>query len=193
MIAGGLAGASPHMISATITAISRLVFEFKGKWLSLFVPIEIITPYPEVISQQMHNEIFITLLAFLSSPNREIVKSTLGFVKLAVHTLPIETLRPHLKDTVTALLRWSHDHKNHFKAKVRHVLERIIRRFGWDEVYGCAAEEESAKVLINIKKQKERAKRKKARAEDEIESVSTVHSMRPLVDTHRPLLLGARC
>lgn len=36
MIAGGLAGASPHMISATVTAISRLVFEFKGQeihWL----------------------------------------------------------------------------------------------------------------------------------------------------------------
>lgn len=31
MIAGGLAGASPHMISATITAISRLMFEFRGK------------------------------------------------------------------------------------------------------------------------------------------------------------------
>lgn len=31
MIAGGLAGASPHMISATITAISRLIFEFKGR------------------------------------------------------------------------------------------------------------------------------------------------------------------
>lgn len=30
MMAGGLAGASPHMISATITALSRLVFEFKG-------------------------------------------------------------------------------------------------------------------------------------------------------------------
>jgi ribosomal RNA-processing protein 12 len=30
MVVGGLAGASPHMISATITAISRLVFEFKG-------------------------------------------------------------------------------------------------------------------------------------------------------------------
>lgn len=33
MIAGGLAGASPHMISATVTAISRLVFEFKGEHL----------------------------------------------------------------------------------------------------------------------------------------------------------------
>lgn len=31
MVAGGLAGASPHMISATVTAISRLVFEFKGE------------------------------------------------------------------------------------------------------------------------------------------------------------------
>lgn len=30
MMAGGLAGATPHTISATITAISRLVFEFKG-------------------------------------------------------------------------------------------------------------------------------------------------------------------
>jgi ribosomal RNA-processing protein 12 len=30
MVAGGLAGASPHMISATVTAISCLVFEFRG-------------------------------------------------------------------------------------------------------------------------------------------------------------------
>ena len=30
MVAGGLAGASAHMISATVTAISRLIFEFKG-------------------------------------------------------------------------------------------------------------------------------------------------------------------
>lgn len=33
MVAGGLAGASAHMISATVTAISRLVFEFKGAFL----------------------------------------------------------------------------------------------------------------------------------------------------------------
>lgn len=34
MIAAGLAGATPHMISATVTAISRLVFEFKGTMIS---------------------------------------------------------------------------------------------------------------------------------------------------------------
>ncbi|KAG6830460.1 hypothetical protein H0H92_000613 [Tricholoma furcatifolium] len=143
MVAGGLA-ASPHMISATVTAISRLVFEFK-----------------DVISAKMLSEIFSTLLVFLTSANREIVKSILGFVKLSIHTLSTEIIRPHLKDLVPGLLSWSHDHKNHFKSKVRHIFERMLRRFGWDEVYSCAGEEEAAKVLVNIKKRKERAKRKK--------------------------------
>jgi ribosomal RNA-processing protein 12 len=30
MTAAGLAGTTPHMISASITALSRLLFEFKG-------------------------------------------------------------------------------------------------------------------------------------------------------------------
>ena len=112
----------------------------------------------------MLNEIFSTLLVFLSSANREIVKSTLGFVKLATHTLPEDLIRPQLPQLVPALLSWSHDHKNHFKAKVRHIFERMIRRFGYQEVHSCAKGEEAAKVLVNIKKRKDRAKRKKVLA-----------------------------
>ncbi|KAF8639555.1 hypothetical protein AX17_001459 [Amanita inopinata Kibby_2008] len=161
MIAGGLAGASPHMISATVTAISRLVFEYKDS-----------------IPPKMHNEIFSTMLVFLSSANREIVKSVLGFIKLCIHTLPAEFVRPHLKELVPALLRWSHSHANHFKAKVRHIFERMIRRFDWDEIYGCASGDEAAKVLVNIKKRKERAKRKKANAKEE-EDGTEVPSAKP--------------
>lgn len=148
MLSGGLS-ASPHMISATITAISRVLFEFK-----------------ETVTPEMQSEIFTTLLGFLSSANREIVKSVLGYVKLAIHTLPAEIIKPHLSDLVTALLSWSHDHKNHFKIKVRHIFERMLRRFEWDEVYSCAGEGEAAKLLINIKKRKERAKRKKTTKEE---------------------------
>ncbi|KAG2740107.1 hypothetical protein P692DRAFT_20822787 [Suillus brevipes Sb2] len=79
----------------------------------------------------MQTEIFTTLLIFLASANCEIIKSTLGYINLVIHTLPIELLRPHLKELVSALLAWSHDHKKHFKAKVRHIFERMIRRFGW--------------------------------------------------------------
>lgn len=150
MVAAGLAGASPHMISASVTAISRLVYEFK-----------------DTIDSDVQTNIFTTLLVFLSSANREIVKSTLGYIKLAIHTLSVDLLRPHLAELVPALLAWSHDHKNHFKAKVRHIFERMIRRFGWDDVYSAAGKEEAAKVLVNIKKRKERAKRKKARAQDD--------------------------
>jgi len=110
----------------------------------------------------MLNEIFSTLLVFLSSANREIIKSTLGFIKLAVHTLSENLIRPQLPQLVPALLGWAHDHKNHFKAKVRHIFERMIRRFGFQDVYSCANGEEAAKVLVNIKKRKDRAKRKKA-------------------------------
>lgn len=66
-----------------------------------------------------------------------------------------------------ALLSWSHDHKNHFKVKVRHIFERMLRRFKWEEIYSCAGEGEASKVLVNIKKRKERAKRKKANREQE--------------------------
>lgn len=121
------------------------------------------------ISPEMHKEMFQTLIVFLTSANREIVKSALGFVKLSIHTLPPDLLRPYLKDLVPALLGWSHDHKNHFKEKVRHIFERMIRRFGWDDVYSCAGEEEAAKMLVNIKKRKDRAKRKKSQREMEDE------------------------
>ncbi|TFK68676.1 NUC173-domain-containing protein [Pluteus cervinus] len=159
MVAGGLAGASPHMISASITAISRLVFEFK-----------------DIISPETHSEIVTTSLVFLTSANREIVKSTIGFVKLAIHTLPLEILQPHLKDLVVTLLKWSHDHKNHFKLKVRHIFERMLRRFGWATVYACAEGEEASKVLMSIKKRKDRAKRKKLETVNEETVVTPRHT-----------------
>ena len=118
----------------------------------------------------MHNEILATMLVFLSSTNREIVKSILGFVKLVIHTLPANLIRPHLKDLVPALLGWSHDHKNHFKVKVRHIFERMLRRFTWEEIYSFAVTDEASKVLINIKRRKERAKRKKANREEDEEA-----------------------
>ena len=126
--------------------------------------------YLDILSTHMLNEILTTMIVFLSSPTREIVKSVLGFIKLAVHTLPLDILRPYLERLVPALLSRSHDHKNHFKAKVRHIFERLLRRFDWDEVYAYAGNEDAAKMLVNIKKRKERAKRKKAfAAEDDDE------------------------
>ncbi|KXN91076.1 Ribosomal RNA-processing protein 12 [Leucoagaricus sp. SymC.cos] len=175
MIAGGLAGASPHMISATVTALSRLVFEFK-----------------DTISVKMHNEIIQTLLVFLTSANREIVKSVFGFIKLAIHALSTNLLHPHLSELVPALLRWSHDHKNHFKVKVRHIFERMLRRFHWEEVYACAGNDEAGKVLLNIKRRKDRAKRKKAAREEAGEEGDEPSNRKPATgDAFEDVLYGS--
>lgn len=149
MVAAGLTGETPHMISASINALSRLLFEFKDE-----IPNELIS------------ELVATIVVFVGSKNREIVKSALGFVKVAVVALPVDAVEPHLNTLVPALLGWVHDHKNHFKSKTIHIFERMIRKFGYESVYRNAPDGGERKVLENIKKRKDRAKRKKASAED---------------------------
>jgi ribosomal RNA-processing protein 12 len=148
----------------------------------------------------MLDQILSTILVFLSSANREIVKSALGFIKLSVHTLPVEMVIPHLKLLVPSLLNWSGDHKNHFKVKVRHIFERMIRRFGWEIVYGCvgheADEKEKGKVLLNIKKRKDRAKRKKAKNAadgDEDDDGEDVCFLLCLSFYHLPIIFVGSC
>ncbi|CAE7160736.1 unnamed protein product [Rhizoctonia solani] len=150
MVAAGLVGATPHMISATITALSRLTFEFK-----------------DTLSTNMLSELITTVVVFVSSANREIVKSALGFAKVSVISLPTGVVIPHLESLVSALLGWSHDHKNHFKTKVLHILERMGRRFGWEALETAAGTHERAGVVTHLRKKKDRAKRKKEKQNDQ--------------------------
>ncbi|KAF5257397.1 hypothetical protein FOXYS1_12076, partial [Fusarium oxysporum] len=117
MVSAGLAGSTPHMISASITAISRLLYEFRSE-----------------LSDATLSDLVQTMDLFLTSNNREIVKSCLGFVKVCVIGLPVELMLPRLSTLVPNLIVWSHEHKGHFKAKVKHILERMVRRFGYDTI-----------------------------------------------------------
>jgi ribosomal RNA-processing protein 12 len=142
----------------------------------------------------MHGELFSTLLVFLQSANREIVKAVLGYVKLVVHALPVAFLRPRLGALVPALLRWSHPGKNAFKTSVRHTLERVVRRFGWDDVYAAAADDEAGrKVLLNVRKRKERAKKKRAAgaAQEEDEDEPPRDRAAPAGDAFEDVLYGS--
>jgi ribosomal RNA-processing protein 12 len=57
----------------------------------------------------------------------------------------------------------------------------MLRQFGWNGVCFCASKEGAAKVLVNIKKHKERAKRKKnvyGGEEEDYEEVSALDRIR---------------
>ena len=92
--------------------------------------------------------------------NREIVRSVLGFVKVAVISLPLDIITPRLHSLIPNLMIWSHEHKAHLRAKVKHILERAIRRFGYETVARHVPEEDK-KLVVNIRKTRDRQKRKK--------------------------------
>ncbi|KAF4450724.1 putative ribosomal RNA-processing protein 12 [Fusarium austroafricanum] len=149
MVSAGLAGSTPHMISASITAISRLLYEFRSE-----------------LSDATLSDLVQTMDLFLTSNNREIVKSCLGFVKVCVIGLPVELMLPRLATLVPNLIVWSHEHKGHFKAKVKHILERMVRRFGYDNIHKNCPDDDK-KLIVNIRKTKERSKKKKDAAKGE--------------------------
>ncbi|KXL44470.1 hypothetical protein M433DRAFT_68283 [Acidomyces richmondensis BFW] len=148
MVSAGLAGSTPHMVSASITALTRLLYEFRS-----------------TLNQETVTDLVQTMDLFLTSSNREIVQSVLGFVKVCVISLPTELMIPRLPTLIPNLIVWSHEHKAHFRARVKHIFERMIRRFGVELVEKYTPENDK-KLIVNIRKSRERKKRKKELAED---------------------------
>jgi ribosomal RNA-processing protein 12 len=113
-----------------------------------------------VLQPETVTELVELLEDLLTSNNREIVGSVLGFVKVCIIDLPRDLVLPRLQTLIPKLMTWSHEHKAHFKAKVKHIIERMIRRFGVDVVNKYCPEEDR-KLISNIRKTKERNKRHK--------------------------------
>jgi ribosomal RNA-processing protein 12 len=152
MVSAGLAGVAPHMVAASITALSRLLFEFHAR-----------------LSKVVLEDLVATVVMFLQSNNREIVRSVLGFVKVAVVVLSEDLMKPRMPELVSRMMVWSKENKGRMRVKVRGILERSIRKFGAAQLGGWVGEDDR-KMIVNIRKRRERSKRKKKGGADEEES-----------------------
>ncbi|KIW06263.1 uncharacterized protein PV09_02735 [Verruconis gallopava] len=143
MVSAGLAGSVPHSISATILALTRILHEFHTK-----------------LDRETITELVQTVNIFLQNPNREIVRSALGFSKVCIISLDKEIVHPMLKELIPIYLTYSKEHKGHLQAKVKHIFERLIGKYGFQEIEKYTPAEDH-KLITNIRKRKERAKKKK--------------------------------
>lgn len=143
VIAGGLVASHPHMLSATVLALTRLVYQFSD------------TVGPEVVTDV---ERAVSML--LRTKSREVVKSVLAFLSMYVTTLDSGVLHAELPRVIESLLIWANDTKNRFRLKIRHILEKIIRILGMDEVTKYIPEEHLP-LIRYIRKQKSQEKRKR--------------------------------
>lgn len=147
MVLAGLAGNTPHMISATIMALARIIFEFAAT-------MKVSGDESSIVSSLTAD-----VCMLLQSPSREIVKSAISFVKVALVVLDSETIDPLLPGLVEGLLQWSNVHHQQFKLQVRHLMERLMRRFGYERMEQVTPADHHA-LLANIKKCREKKGKK---------------------------------
>lgn len=142
MVTAGLASPNQQLVSASITALARIMYQFK-----------------QSLTDAMVDDLVQTIDIFLTSTNREIVRSALGFIKVAVICLPISVMLGRLQSLIPNLLIWSQEHKARFRSKVKHIFERMIRRFGVEVVERYCPDSDK-KLVMNIRKSSERRKRR---------------------------------
>ncbi|KAK5189862.1 pre-rRNA processing protein [Exophiala xenobiotica] len=142
MVSAGLAGVAPHMVAASVIALSRLLWEYHNQ-----------------LSDKTKVELVDTVTMFLQSNNREIVRAVLGFVKVMVVVLPVAMLEPRMPAIVPGLMVWSKENKGRLRAKIKGILDRCLRRFDAAKVESWAGGDDR-KMIVNIRKRRDRAKKK---------------------------------
>ncbi|CAN0858252.1 RRP12-like protein [Linum grandiflorum] len=140
LVAGGLAGETPQMVSAAVKGLARLAYEFSDLISSVY------TLLPSTF-------------LLLQRKNREIIKANLGLMKVLVAKSQADGLQMHLGSIVEGLIRWRDDSKSHFKAKVKNLLEMLVKKCGLGAVKRVMPEEHM-KLLTNIRKINDRRERK---------------------------------
>uniref|UniRef100_A0A1A7YHG6 Ribosomal RNA processing 12 homolog n=1 Tax=Iconisemion striatum TaxID=60296 RepID=A0A1A7YHG6_9TELE len=153
LVYAGLTG-SVTMITCTILALTRLVFEYKD---AIEVPI---------LEQLLYN-----VCVLLASRTREIVKAALGFIKVILFIMDPKTLATHVTVMMEGIGNIKDDVRRHFRTKLKNIFTKFIRKFGFELVKSMLPAEHH-KVLSNIRKAEARNKRRKQAAEEHGESES---------------------
>ncbi|RKO97239.1 hypothetical protein CXG81DRAFT_21034 [Caulochytrium protostelioides] len=145
MVSAGLAGSSPVMQSATLCGLARLLFDAS-----------------ERVSDETVNDLIQSAVYFLQGQSRETAKSALMFLKTAVMTLDQERIQSQLENIIVGLLCHSRDPRSHLKLNVRHLFERLVRRFSFEAIRGFVPAEDQ-RYMTNMRKSMERDHRNKSK------------------------------
>ncbi|XP_071010310.1 RRP12-like protein [Oncorhynchus clarkii lewisi] len=149
----GLTG-SVTMITCTVLALTRLVFEYKDS-----------------IDMGSMEHLLHNVCLLLTSRTREIVKAALSFVKVILFVMDPKTLAGHVTVMMEGVGNIKDDVRRHFRTKLKNIFTKFIRKFGF-ELVKSKLPVEHHKVLVNIRKAEARTKRSRLADEDHDDSDS---------------------
>ncbi|KAL0280180.1 UNVERIFIED_CONTAM: hypothetical protein PYX00_001552 [Menopon gallinae] len=151
MIIGGLAG-TPTLVSATVLALAKLTSTLRAE-----LP-------PDVVQLLLES-----VCLLLALPTREIVGSALTYLKVFITAIQKPQLFAYLPAIVKAVISMVDDCRNHFRLKTRDVLDRLLRKFGYDTIKLLIPEDDTImhKRLKNLRRIHLKKQAHKSESEDE--------------------------
>lgn len=154
MLAAGLAG-SQQMISASILAMTTVVFEFK-----------------DVLEGALLEQLISSLHILMESKSREIVRSCLGLVKVICSVIEDVSLAQFVKPLLDDIGNLLDANSRALRVTIKSIFKQLVKKFGFEMVSKMVAPKQM-KMLQNVKKRQDRNKRlraaKEALADDEDE------------------------
>merc|ERR1712131_551701 len=138
----------PITVSCTLNVLTATMYDFRKH-----------------IPDAVHGLILENVLLLMTSAAREILKATVSFLITLTKTLKPEDLAPHVERIITAIVNWKPETRNPFRLKVRRLLERLVKKFGFDIIQKFVPEKSPiAKMLANAKKIQRRNEKRKLEA-----------------------------
>jgi ribosomal RNA-processing protein 12 len=141
LVLAALAAETPHMRSAAVLALAHLIFEFAPQSPAFRASI------PDLLA---------TVLLLGADPAKEVVKAVVSFVRVCVAACPPGALEPLLPAVIQCL--FASNSKVRFRAKIKIILKKLCRRFGYDAILALAPETDR-KLVHHIQKQAARGER----------------------------------
>lgn len=127
---GGLSSDTAHMKSASLMCISCVLYHHR----------EDTSIWPTLV------DLIHIVYSFLEEKSRELVKACFGFIRTCVKAMPEDLLKEELHDILVALLPWAKDSRNHFKSRVRAIVELLVRRLGKSTIQDQLGDDEKGLV-----------------------------------------------
>ena len=149
-VTAGLGAETSHMRSATVMALSRLVFEYA---------------WSDATFHSLLPSLLKTVLVLIDEDSREVIKSVVGFIRICVTAIPPEQLSPLLPALVGSLLTF-HKTKDRFRAKIKIIVKKLVKLFGYDTLLPLVPPSET-RLLTHMRKLEEREKRRRTANREE--------------------------
>lgn len=148
LVTAAIGSKTTHMRSAAVVALSRLIFAFADDFtVQSFLP-----------------SLLKTVLVLSDDPSREVAKSLVGFVRVAIVVIPSDHLQPLLPQILHGLLKY-HRGKDRFRSKIKIILKKLVKFYGYDTLMPLVPQSES-RLLTHMRKLSERELRRKAARRD---------------------------